>query len=93
MAGTQSKALAPQQALALQLASQEVLWEAWLDPDSGQDITCLTAPHEEYVLQFLDTGIKLRSSRQRTVEAAVFITRFGCFAMVIFCMICYNQDN
>ncbi|XP_027559640.1 leucine-rich repeat-containing protein 3 [Neopelma chrysocephalum] len=78
-------------------ALQEVLWEARLDPDSVQDITCHTAPREEYVgkplLQVLDAGVNFCSVRQRTTDVAMFITMFGWFAMVIVYVICYVRHN
>lgn len=78
-------------------ALQEVLWEAQLDPDSVQDITCHTAPREEYVgkplLQVLDAGVNFCSVRQRTTDVAMFITMFGWFAMVIVYVICYVRHN
>ncbi|NWW21322.1 LRRC3 protein, partial [Falcunculus frontatus] len=78
-------------------ALQEVLWEARLDPDSVQDITCHTAPREEYVgkplLQVLDAGVNFCSVRQRTMDVAMFITMFGWFAMVIVYVICYVRHN
>ncbi|KAM6122096.1 leucine-rich repeat-containing protein 3 [Pterocles gutturalis] len=78
-------------------ALQEVLWEARLDPDSVQDITCHTAPQEEYVgkplLQVLDAGVNFCSVRQRTTDVAMFITMFGWFAMVIVYVICYVRHN
>ncbi|XP_062439085.1 leucine-rich repeat-containing protein 3 [Rhea pennata] len=76
---------------------QEVLWEARLDPDSVQDITCHTAPREEYVgkplLQVLDAGVNFCSVRQRTTDVAMFITMFGWFAMVITYVVCYVRHN
>ncbi|NWR94970.1 LRRC3 protein, partial [Furnarius figulus] len=78
-------------------ALQEVLWEARLDPDSVQDITCHTAPREEYVgkplLQVLDAGVNFCSVRQRTTDVAMFITMFAWFAMVIIYVICYVRHN
>ncbi|XP_048170825.1 leucine-rich repeat-containing protein 3 [Corvus hawaiiensis] len=78
-------------------ALQEVLWEARLDPDSVQDITCHTAPRQEYVgkplLQVLDAGVNFCSVRQRTMDVAMFITMFGWFAMVIVYVICYVRHN
>ncbi|NWI76256.1 LRRC3 protein, partial [Dryoscopus gambensis] len=78
-------------------ALQEVLWEARLDPDSVQDITCHTAPREEYVgkplLQVLDAGVNFCSVRQRTMDVAMFITMFGWFAMVVVYVICYVRHN
>ncbi|NWW85952.1 LRRC3 protein, partial [Rhynochetos jubatus] len=78
-------------------ALQEVLWEARLDPDSVQDITCHTAPREEYVgkplLQVLDAGVNFCSVRQRTTDVPMFITMFGWFAMVIVYVICYVRHN
>uniref|UniRef100_A0A8B9PZ59 Leucine-rich repeat-containing protein 3 n=2 Tax=Apteryx TaxID=8821 RepID=A0A8B9PZ59_APTOW len=78
-------------------ALQEVLWEARLDPDSVQDITCHTAPREEYVgkplLQVLDAGVNFCSVRQRTTDVAMFITMFGWFAMVIAYVVCYVRHN
>ncbi|XP_064021113.1 leucine-rich repeat-containing protein 3-like isoform X3 [Pogoniulus pusillus] len=78
-------------------ALQEVLWEARLDPDSVQDITCHTAPREEYVgkslLQVLDAGVNFCSVHQRTTDVAMFITMFGWFAMVIVYIICYVRHN
>ncbi|XP_010292369.1 PREDICTED: LOW QUALITY PROTEIN: leucine-rich repeat-containing protein 3, partial [Phaethon lepturus] len=80
-------------------ALQEMLWEARLDPDSVQDITCHTAPREEYVgkplplLQVLDAGVNFCSVRQRTTDVAMFITMFGWFAMVIVYVICYIRHN
>ncbi|XP_058699998.1 leucine-rich repeat-containing protein 3 [Poecile atricapillus] len=78
-------------------ALQEVLWEARLDLDSIQDITCHTAPREEYVgkplLQVLDAGVNFCSVRQRTMDTAMFVTMFGWFAMVIIYIICYVRHN
>ncbi|KFZ54421.1 Leucine-rich repeat-containing protein 3, partial [Antrostomus carolinensis] len=78
-------------------ALQEVLWEAQLDPDSAQDITCHTAPREEYVgkplLQVLDAGVNFCSVHQRTTDVAMFITMFGWFTMVIVYVICYVRHN
>ncbi|KFW95379.1 Leucine-rich repeat-containing protein 3, partial [Phalacrocorax carbo] len=78
-------------------ALQEVLWEARLDPDSVQDITCHTAPREEYVgkplLQVLDAGVNFCSVCQRTTDVAMFITTFGWFTMVIVYVICYVRHN
>ncbi|XP_074955724.1 leucine-rich repeat-containing protein 3-like [Phalacrocorax aristotelis] len=78
-------------------ALQAVLWEARLDPDSVQDITCHTAPREEYVgkplLQVLDAGVNFCSVRQRTTDVAMFITMFGWFTMVIVYVICYVRHN
>ncbi|NXS48015.1 LRRC3 protein, partial [Balaeniceps rex] len=75
----------------------QVLWEARLDPDSVQDITCHMAPREEYVgkplLQVLDAGVNFCSVRQRTTDMAMFITMFGWFAMVIVYVICYVRHN
>ncbi|NXU68452.1 LRRC3 protein, partial [Horornis vulcanius] len=78
-------------------ALQEVLWEARLDPDSVQDITCHTAPRQEYVgkplLQVLDAGVNLCSVRQRSTDVAVFVTMFGWFAMVVVYVVCYVRHN
>ncbi|KAM9378380.1 leucine-rich repeat-containing protein 3 [Phaethornis superciliosus] len=78
-------------------ALQEVLWEARLDPGSLQDITCHTAPREEYVgkplLQVLGAGVNLCGARPRTADAAVFVTMFGWFAMVVIYVICYVRHN
>uniref|UniRef100_U3KJC4 Leucine rich repeat containing 3 n=1 Tax=Ficedula albicollis TaxID=59894 RepID=U3KJC4_FICAL len=53
-------------------ALQEVLWEARLDPDSVRDITCHTAPRQEFVgkplLQVLDAGANFCSVRRRTMD-------------------------
>ncbi|NXC05931.1 LRRC3 protein, partial [Orthonyx spaldingii] len=78
-------------------ALQEVLWEAQLDPDSIQDITCHMAPWEEYVgkplLQVLDAGANLCSVHQRSMDVAMLVAMFGWFAMVIGYIICYVRHN
>ncbi|NXQ27725.1 LRRC3 protein, partial [Alaudala cheleensis] len=76
---------------------QEVLWEARLDPASVRDITCHTAPRDEYVgkplLQVLDAGANLCSGRQRSTDVAVLVTMFGWFAMVTGYVVCYARHN
>uniref|UniRef100_A0A8C5T6A9 Leucine-rich repeat-containing protein 3 n=1 Tax=Malurus cyaneus samueli TaxID=2593467 RepID=A0A8C5T6A9_9PASS len=78
-------------------ALQEVLWEARLDPDSVRDITCHTAPRDEYVgkplLQVLDAGVNFCSVRQRSTDVAVLVAMFGWFAMVIVYVVCYVRHN
>lgn len=76
---------------------QEVLWEARLDPDSVRDITCHTAPRQEYVgkplLQVLDAGGNFCSVRQRSTDVAMLVTMFAWFAMVIVYVVCYVRHN
>ncbi|NWH69990.1 LRRC3 protein, partial [Piaya cayana] len=78
-------------------ALQELLWEARLDPDSLQDITCHTAPRQEYVgkplLQVLDAGVNFCSVRQRTMDVVMLVAMFGWFAMVVAYVICYVRHN
>ncbi|XP_072789547.1 leucine-rich repeat-containing protein 3 [Taeniopygia guttata] len=78
-------------------ALQEVLWEARLDPDSVRDITCHTAPRQEYVgkplLQVLDAGANFCGARQRSADAAVLVTMFGWFAMLVAYVVCYVRHN
>uniref|UniRef100_A0A8C9MZH6 Leucine-rich repeat-containing protein 3 n=1 Tax=Serinus canaria TaxID=9135 RepID=A0A8C9MZH6_SERCA len=78
-------------------ALQEVLWEARLDPDSVRDITCHTAPRQEYVgkplLQVLHAGANFCSVRQRSTDVAVLVTMFGWFAMLVIYVICYVRHN
>nr|XP_021401084.1 leucine-rich repeat-containing protein 3 [Lonchura striata domestica] len=78
-------------------ALQEVLWEARLDLDSARDITCHTAPRQEYVgkplLQVLDAGANLCGARRRSADVAAFVAMFGWFAMVIGYVLCYVRHN
>ncbi|KAI1235727.1 hypothetical protein IHE44_0001809 [Lamprotornis superbus] len=78
-------------------ALQEVLWEARLELDSVQDITCHTAPRQEYVgkplLQVLDAGVNFCSVRQRTMDVAMFVAMFAWFAMLIAYVVCYVRHN
>ncbi|NXT70967.1 LRRC3 protein, partial [Chaetops frenatus] len=78
-------------------ALQEVLWEARLDPESVRGITCHTAPRQEYVgkplLQVLDAGANFCGVRQRSTDAAVFVTMFGWFAMLVAYVLCYVRHN
>ncbi|NXD31090.1 LRRC3 protein, partial [Spelaeornis formosus] len=78
-------------------ALQEMLREARPDLDSVQDITCHTAPREEYVgkplLQVLDAGANFCSVHQRSMDVAVFVTMFGWFAMLVVYVVCYVRHN
>ncbi|NXR85168.1 LRRC3 protein, partial [Hypocryptadius cinnamomeus] len=78
-------------------ALQELLWQARLHPDSVRDITCHTAPRQEFVgkplLQVLDAGANFCSVRRRSTDVAVFVTMFGWFAMVIGYVVCYARHN
>ncbi|XP_064291772.1 leucine-rich repeat-containing protein 3 [Passer domesticus] len=76
---------------------QELLWEARLDPASLRDVTCHTAPRQEYVgkplLQVLDAGANFCGARPRSTDVAVLVTMFGWLAMVVGYVVCYVRHN
>ncbi|XP_056157462.1 leucine-rich repeat-containing protein 3-like [Lampris incognitus] len=76
---------------------QEMLRELRLDPETANEVSCLTSVQEEYagqpVIQVLDAGINFCNFHHKTTDVAMFVAMFCWFSMVIAYIIYYVRHN